>query len=91
MFSDYLELLPAYRGVPDLRGVRCLRPFHGFVPNWHDSPLAPVTARLLHIGDAAGNRSALSFAGEPLASYRVALASARQRLSLMCMEASGSL
>ena len=64
MFSDYLELLPQYRGVPDLRGVRCLRPFFGFVPNWHDSPLAPVTSRLLHIGDAAGNRSALSFAGQ---------------------------
>ena len=29
----------------------------------YDSPLKPVTSRLLHVGDSAGNRSALSFAG----------------------------
>ncbi len=29
----------------------------------YDSPLQPVTARLIHVGDSAGNRSALSFAG----------------------------
>ena len=63
MYGDYLELLPRYCGVPDLAGVTCVRPMHGFVPNWHE-PLQPLTARLLHVGDAAGNRSALSFAGE---------------------------
>ena len=31
--------------------------------SWIDSPLKPCTSRLLHIGDSAGNRSALSFAG----------------------------
>jgi hypothetical protein len=64
MYADYLELLPSYLGVPSLRGAACARPMHGFVPNWHD-PLRPLTSRLLHVGDAAGNRSALSFAGEP--------------------------
>jgi hypothetical protein len=65
-YSDYLALLPKYRGIADLQGVTCVRPVFGFVPNWHDCPLQPITARLLHVGDAAGNRSALSFAGDML-------------------------
>ncbi|KAK9844003.1 hypothetical protein WJX81_001672 [Elliptochloris bilobata] len=63
IFKDYLSLLPRYRGVDDLRGVELKRAFFGFVPNWYDSPLHPVTSRLMHVGDSAGNRSALSFAG----------------------------
>ncbi|CAL8468518.1 g8058 [Coccomyxa elongata] len=63
VYADYLTYLPRYRDIPDLSGVSCIRPFFGFVPNWHDTPLKPITSRLLHIGDSAGNRSALSFAG----------------------------
>ena len=63
MYGDYLRLLPQYRGCADLHDVQIQRAVFGFVPNWHDQPLAPLTSRLLHIGDAAGNRSALSFAG----------------------------
>lgn len=63
MYDDYLRLLPQYRGVKDLEGVQVQRAVFGFVPNWHDQPLAPLTSRLLQVGDAAGNRSALSFAG----------------------------
>ena len=63
MFDDYLQQLPQYRGCVNLEGVRMQRAVFGFVPNWHDQPLAPITSRLLHVGDAAGNRSALSFAG----------------------------
>ena len=69
MFQDYLDLLPQYQGVDSLAGVTCVRPFFGFVPNWIDSPLRPITSRLLHIGDAAGNRSQLSFAGESACSH----------------------
>ena len=72
MYGDYLELLPQYCGVAGLRGVSCVRPMHGFVPNWHD-PLRPLTARLLHVGDAAGNRSALSFAGRAPCGARTVL------------------
>lgn len=63
MYEDYLNLLPQYRGIPDLERMEVQRAFFGFVPNWHDSPLRPVASRILPIGDAAGNRSALSFAG----------------------------
>ena len=63
MFQDYLDLLPEYRGVPDLDALQVQRAFFGFVPNWHDSPIRPVASRILPVGDAAGNRSALSFAG----------------------------
>ena len=69
MFQDYLDLLPQYQGLDSLAGVTCVRPFFGFVPNWIDSPLRPITSRLLHIGDAAGNRSQLSFAGESARSH----------------------
>lgn len=62
-YSEYLRLLPQYRECRDLAGVQLQRAFFGFVPNWIDSPLEPCTSRLLHIGDSAGNRSALSFAG----------------------------
>ena len=67
VYADYLKELPRYRGIPDLAGVSCVRPFFGFVPNWNDTPLKPMTSRLLHVGDSAGNRSALSFAGRILA------------------------
>ncbi|KAK9856812.1 hypothetical protein WJX84_011164 [Apatococcus fuscideae] len=63
MFQDYLDLLPEYRGVPHLDAMQMQRAFFGFVPNWHDSPIRPAASRILPIGDAAGNRSALSFAG----------------------------
>lgn len=66
MYEDYLSQLPRYRGIPDLAGISCIRPFFGFVPNWNDTPLQPITSRLLHFGDSAGNRSALSFAGDDL-------------------------
>ncbi len=66
VYADYLTNLPRYRDIPDLSGISCIRPFFGFVPNWHDTPLKPITSRLLHIGDSAGNRSALSFAGKSL-------------------------
>lgn len=65
VFQDYLDLLPQYQEIDSLEGVTCLRPFFGFVPNWIESPLKPITSRLLHVGDSAGNRSQLSFAGEP--------------------------
>lgn len=64
MFQDYLDLLPEYQDISSLEAMTCVRPFFGFVPNWIDSPLQPVTSRLLHFGDSAGNRSQLSFAGE---------------------------
>ncbi len=64
MFQDYLDLLPEYQDVSSLEGLTCVRPFFGFVPNWIDSPLQPMTSRLLHFGDSAGNRSQLSFAGQ---------------------------
>ena len=64
MFQDYVEHLPAYRGCPSgFQGVTLRRAQFGVVPNWHNSPPKPATARLLHVGDSAGNRSALSFAG----------------------------
>ena len=64
MFEDYVEQLPHYRGCsPDFQGVRFRRAQFGVVPNWHHSPPRPATSRLLHVGDSAGNRSALSFAG----------------------------
>jgi hypothetical protein len=50
--SCLLALVPP--AVPRCRGVGACR---------YDSPLQPVTARLIHVGDSAGNRSALSFAG----------------------------
>ena len=64
VYEDYLQLLPQYQEIDNLEDVTCIRPFFGFVPNWIDSPLQPITSRLLHIGDSAGNRSQLSFAGE---------------------------
>ena len=65
MFEDYVSDLPSYRGCsPDFEGVSFERAQFGVVPNWHNSPPKPATARLLHVGDSAGNRSALSFAGE---------------------------
>lgn len=64
VFQDYLDLLPEYQELSSLDGLTCVRPFFGFVPNWIDSPLQPITSRLLHFGDSAGNRSQLSFAGE---------------------------
>ena len=70
MFQDYLDLLPEYQGLNSLEGLTCVRPFFGFVPNWIDSPLQPITSRLLHFGDSAGNRSQLSFAGEHWAAAR---------------------
>lgn len=63
MFAEYLRLLPEYRSCNNLDGVSIKRAFFGFVPNWEDSPLKACTARLVHVGDASGNRSALSFAG----------------------------
>lgn len=63
VYEDYLQLLPQYQEIDSLEDVTCIRPFFGFVPNWIDSPLQPITSRLLHIGDSAGNRSQLSFAG----------------------------
>ena len=63
VYEDYLQLLPQYQEIDSLENVTCIRPFFGFVPNWIDSPLQPITSRLLHIGDSAGNRSQLSFAG----------------------------
>lgn len=69
MYQDYLDLLPEYRGVPHLDAMQVQRAFFGFVPNWHDSPIQPVATRILPIGDAAGNRSALSFAGAKPTSY----------------------
>ncbi|KAL3150418.1 hypothetical protein ABBQ32_000255 [Trebouxia sp. C0010 RCD-2024] len=63
MFAEYLRLLPEYRSCENLDGVSMKRAFFGFVPNWEDSPLKACTSRLVHIGDASGNRSALSFAG----------------------------
>ncbi len=66
MFADYVHHLPEYRGFgPDFEGVRFNRAQFGVVPNWNASPPRPATSRLLHVGDSAGNRSALSFAGEP--------------------------
>ena len=64
VYEDYLQLLPQYQEIDSLEDVTCIRPFFGFVPNWIDSPLQPITSRLLHIGDSAGNRSQLSFAGQ---------------------------
>lgn len=64
VFQDYLDLLPQYQEVSTLEGLTCIRPFFGFVPNWIDSPLQPITSRLVHFGDSAGNRSQLSFAGD---------------------------
>ena len=75
VYADYLSDLPRYRGISDLDGVSCVRPFFGFVPNWHDTPLKPITSRLLHIGDSAGNRSALSFAGRTNPSRHIQAAS----------------
>ena len=86
MYGDYLELLPRYCGVPDLAGVTCVRPMHGFVPNWHE-PLQPLTARLLHVGDAAGNRSALSFAGEDFSNFRLSSYSQPVGRVTACMQA----
>lgn len=63
IFAEYIRLLPEYRSCKDLEGASIKRAFFGFVPKWEDSPLKPCTARLVHIGDASGNRSALSFAG----------------------------
>ena len=64
MYGEYLQLLPQYRGCEDLEGVSIKRAFFGFVPNWEASPLKACTSRLVHVGDASGNRSALSFAGD---------------------------
>ena len=58
-----MDLLPQYRRCNDLDGLKLSRAMFGVVPNWHDSPMRPITSRLLHVGDSAGNRSALSFAG----------------------------
>lgn len=64
MFADYVQHLPQYRGCSsDFEGVRLNRAQFGVVPNWNASPPRPATARLVHVGDSAGNRSALSFAG----------------------------
>ena len=63
MYAEYLRLLPEYRGCNNLEGVSIKRAFFGFVPNWEASPLKACTSRLVHVGDASGNRSALSFAG----------------------------
>ena len=65
MYADYVEHLPRYRGCdPDYKGVQLNRAQFGVVPNWNASPPRPATSRLVHVGDSAGNRSALSFAGE---------------------------
>ena len=50
--------------VPGLRCNDPARPLKGPRRECrYDSPLQPLTSRLLHVGDSAGNRSALSFAG----------------------------
>eukprot|EP00898_Chlorokybus_atmophyticus_P002864 jgi/Chlat1/3579/Chrsp234S03597 len=64
MFEDYLRLLPEYQGLHGLEEVTVKRALFGFFPCFREqSPLRAIVPRLLHVGDASGNRSALSFGG----------------------------
>ena len=62
MLEDYWKLMPEYQHVrlDDLIPQRIL---FGIFPTYRQSPLAPISDRILQIGDASGVQSPLSFGG----------------------------
>lgn len=66
MLAAYFRRLPAYAGVTaaeELEHVTLRRALFGFFPCHRDAPLVARVPRLLHIADAGGNKSAVSFGG----------------------------
>eukprot|EP00210_Caulerpa_lentillifera_P006796 g6495.t1 len=62
MFEDYWTLMPKYQNVV-LEELEILRAMFGFFPTYKDSPLASSFDRIIHVGDAGGLQSPLSFGG----------------------------
>ena len=62
MFEDYWDLMPSYQGV-QLDELEFRRALFGFFPTYKDSPLRPRFDRIVHVGDAGGLQSPLSFGG----------------------------
>ena len=62
MLDAYWERLPGYQG-PSMDDVDVRRVLFGVFPSHRASPLAPSWDRVLHVGDAAGVASPLSFGG----------------------------
>jgi len=67
VFEDYWKRLRIYQGIePDpavLPGFAPTRALFAFFPTFRDSPLPSSFDRVMHIGDASGIQSPLSFGG----------------------------
>jgi len=62
IMEDYWRLLPAYQGVT-LEQLELKRVLFGLFVSYKDSPLPVAFDRVVHIGDAGGLQSPLSFGG----------------------------
>lgn len=62
LFEDYWTLMPKYQNV-ELEDLEVLRALFGFFPTYKDSPLRSSFDRIIHVGDAGGLQSPLSFGG----------------------------
>ncbi len=62
MLEDYWRLMPEYQQV-NLEDLIPQRILFGLFPTYRNSPLPPVSDRILQIGDASGIQSPLSFGG----------------------------
>lgn len=61
-FEDYWRLMPLYQDV-QLEDLTLYRALFGFFPTYRDSPMVPQFDRIVHVGDAGGLQSPLSFGG----------------------------
>lgn len=62
IMEDYWRLLPAYQGI-ELDELTLKRVLFGLFVSYKDSPLPVTFDRVIHIGDAGGLQSPLSFGG----------------------------
>ena len=63
-FEDYWTLLEQYQGIDaEGPGFEALRALFAFFPTFRNSPLPSQWDRVLHLGDASGIQSPLSFGG----------------------------
>jgi flavin-dependent dehydrogenase len=63
MLDDYWKLMPKYQNLESINDVEIKRILFGYFTTYRDSPLKPLTDRILQIGDASGMQSPLSFGG----------------------------
>lgn len=62
LFEDYWKWMPEYQNV-DINALEFRRALFGFFPTYKDSPIHPKFDRIIHVGDAGGLQSPLSFGG----------------------------